>query len=87
METLGLVRDFGIPLALLIAAVVALWRAWRLERKMRERDLSQRSRRLLIREEELHAIYRELALRELSGLVESNLPEARGQRHEKKIDQ
>lgn len=69
MEALALVRDFGIPLALLIAAVIALWRAWRLERKMRERDLSQRRRRLLIREEELYTIYRELALRELSGLI------------------
>jgi hypothetical protein len=69
MEALALVRDFGIPLALLIAAVIALWRAWRLERKMRERDLRERRRRLLIREEELYTIYRELALRELSGLV------------------
>lgn len=69
MEALALVRDFGIPLALLIAAVIALWRAWRLERKMRERDLRERRRRLLIREEELYTIYRELALRELSGLI------------------
>ena len=69
MEALALVREFGIPLALLIAAVIALWRAWLLERKMRERDLRERRRRLLIREEELYTIYRELALRELSGLI------------------
>lgn len=69
MEALALVRDFGIPLALLIAAVVALWRAWRLERKMRERDLAERRKKLLARESELYYIYRELALRELSGLI------------------
>lgn len=69
MEALALVRDFGIPLALLIAAVVALWRAWRLERKMRERDLQERRQKLVARENELYSLYRELALRELSGLV------------------
>ena len=69
MNVLGLVRDFGIPLALLIAAVVALWRAWRLERKMRERDLAERRQRLLAREDELYYLYRELALRELAGLI------------------
>jgi hypothetical protein len=69
MEALGLVRDFGIPLALLIAAVIALWRAWRLERKMRERDLQERRQKLVARENELYSLYRELALRELSGLV------------------
>lgn len=71
MSVLALVRDFGIPLALLIAAVIALWRAWRLERKMRERDLRERRRRLLIREDELYTIYRELALQELNRLVGS----------------
>ncbi|MCK4333604.1 hypothetical protein KAX06_02320 [candidate division WOR-3 bacterium] len=70
MNVLGLVRDFGIPLALLIAAVVALWRAWLLERRMRERDLAERCQKLIVREDELYALYRELALRELSGLID-----------------
>jgi hypothetical protein len=61
MDALGLVRDFGIPIALLIAAVVALWRAWQLERKMRERDLVERREKLLAREDELYSLYRELA--------------------------
>lgn len=71
MEAFALVRDFGIPLTLLIAAVVALWRAWRLERKMRERDLAERREKLLARESELYYLYRELALRELSGLIDA----------------
>jgi formylmethanofuran dehydrogenase subunit A len=69
MNVLGLVRDFGIPLALLIAAVVALWRAWLLERRMRERDLAERCQKLIVREDELYALYRELALRELVRLT------------------
>ncbi len=69
MNVLGLVREVGIPLALLIAAVVALWRAWRLERKMRERDLAERCQKLIVREDELYALYRELALRELVRLT------------------
>ncbi|TET23619.1 MAG: hypothetical protein E3J71_01735 [Candidatus Stahlbacteria bacterium] len=73
MSVLGLVREVGIPLALLIAAVIALWRAWLLERKMRERDLSQRRQRLLAREDELYFIYRQLALRELANLVEGSV--------------
>ncbi|MEA3312605.1 MAG: hypothetical protein U9Q76_10350 [candidate division WOR-3 bacterium] len=70
MNVLGLVREVGIPLALLIAAVVALWRAWLLERKMRERDLAERRQKLLARESELYYLYRELALRELAGLID-----------------
>lgn len=73
MSVLGLVREVGVPLALLVAAVIALWRAWRLERKMRERDLSQRRQRLLAREDELYFIYRQLALRELANLVEGSV--------------
>lgn len=73
MSVLGLVREVGIPLALLVAAVIALWRAWRLERKMRERDLQERRQRLLAREDELYFIYRQLALRELANLVEGSL--------------
>jgi len=69
MNVLAMVRDFGIPLALLIAAVIALWRAWRLERKMRERDLAERCQKLIVREDELYALYRELALRELVRLT------------------
>lgn len=74
MSVLGLVRDFGIPLALLVAAVIALWRAWRLERKMRERDLAERRERLMAREQELYRLYRELALRELVRLTNSRHP-------------
>jgi len=85
MSVLGLVRDFGIPLALLIAAVVALWRAWRLERKMRERDLAERRQRLLAREDELYFIYRQLALRELANLVEGSV--SKEVRHEEEIDE
>ncbi len=73
MSVLGLVREVGIPLALLIAAVIALWRAWLLERKMRERDLQERRQRLLSREDELYYLYRELALRELANLVEGSV--------------
>ncbi|TKJ43433.1 hypothetical protein CEE36_03615 [candidate division TA06 bacterium B3_TA06] len=73
MSVLGLVREVGIPLALLIAAVIALWRAWRLERRMRERDLQKRRQRLLAREDELYFIYRQLALRELANLVEGSV--------------
>lgn len=69
MDIGALARDFGIPLALLIAAVAALWRAWRLERKMRERDLADRCRRLSFHEDELYSLYRELALRELRRLT------------------
>jgi len=69
MSVLGLAREVGIPLALLIAAVVALWRAWRLERKMRERDLAERRQKLLARESELYYLYRQLALRELVRLT------------------
>lgn len=74
MTVLGLIRDFGIPLALLIAAVLALWRAWLVERRMRERDLAERKKRLLAREEELYSLYRELALRELARLTNSRHP-------------
>lgn len=82
MSVLGLVRDFGIPLVLLIAAVLALWRSWLLERKMRERDLAERREKLLAREQELYRLYRELALRELSGLVKRHLQAAKRQRDE-----
>ena len=85
MNVLALVRDFGIPLALLIAAVVALWRAWRVERKMRERDLAERRQKLLSREDELYYLYRELALRELANLVEGSV--SREERHEEKSDE
>lgn len=69
MDFFGLIRDFGIPLGLLIVAVVTLWRAWRLERKMRELDLAERGHRLKARENELYTLYRQLALRELDHLV------------------
>lgn len=85
MNVLALVRDFGIPLALLIAAVLALWRAWRLERKMRERDLAERRQKLLSREDELYYFYRELALRELAGLVGARV--SREERDEEEIDE
>jgi len=71
MNVLGLVRDFGIPIVLLVAAVAALWRAWLLERRMRERDLADRCRRLAAHEQELYALYRKHALRELGRLVEN----------------
>jgi len=70
METLTLVRDFGIPIVLLIAAVGALWKAWRIERKTREGELKQRRSDLEKREEELHILYRKLALRELRHLID-----------------
>jgi hypothetical protein len=73
MEILGLVRDFGVPLALLVAAVVALWRAWRLERRLRRRDMHQRQAMLLAREHELYTLYRELALRELGSLASGRM--------------
>ncbi|MBA7604847.1 hypothetical protein ES703_11975 [subsurface metagenome] len=73
MSVLGLVREVSIPLALLVAAVIALWRAWLLERRMRERDLQERRQRLLAREDELYFIYRQLALRELANLVEGSV--------------
>ncbi len=78
MEALALVRDFGIPLALLIAAVAALWRALRLERRLRERDLADRHRRLSAHEQELYGLYRKLALRELSKLASNRQPALKG---------
>ena len=73
MELLELARNFGLPLALLIVAVVVLWRAWRLERQVREKELDARAARLMVREEELYTLYRELALRDLNKLVRKRL--------------
>jgi|GEM_PF-5829639 len=73
MEFLELARNFGLPLALLIFAVIVLWRAWRLERQRRERDLEERAKRLAEREEELYSLYRELALKDLDKLVRKRL--------------
>jgi len=73
MEFLELARNFGLPLALLIVAVVVLWRAWRLERQLREKELDARAARLMVREEELYTLYRELALRDLNKLVRKRL--------------
>lgn len=38
MDFLNLVKDVGVPLALLIVAVITLWRVWRIEQKLREQD-------------------------------------------------
>ncbi|MBN2378689.1 hypothetical protein JXM67_02670 [candidate division WOR-3 bacterium] len=65
----ALVRDFGIPLAFLVVAVVALWRVWRTERRLREQDLKERLQLFADRESELYTLYRKLALRELDRLV------------------
>jgi len=73
MDILALVRDFGIPVALLAAAVAALWRVWRIEHRLRERDREERLKKLIEREDELYAIYRELALRELGSLADERL--------------
>lgn len=79
MDFLEVARDFGLPLALLIFAVIVLWRAWRLERQRRERDLEERAKRLAEREEELYSLYRELALKDLNKLVRKRLLKHRKQ--------
>jgi len=69
MDILALVREFGLPFALLLAAVGALWRAWGLERRWRERENKNLVERLARRELELYSLYRKLALRDLGTLV------------------
>lgn len=74
MDFVALVREVGIPLALLVTAVAVLWRAWRLECRLRDKDIRERQAKLDERESELYTLYRELALRELAGLVEGRAP-------------
>ncbi|MBD3286126.1 hypothetical protein GF359_06405 [candidate division WOR-3 bacterium] len=75
MDIASLVRDFGIPVALLAAAVAALWRAWRVEHRLRERDREDRLAKLIEREAELYTLYRQLALRELTALANNRQSE------------
>lgn len=74
MDLVALVREVGLPLALLVTAVAVLWRAWRLESRLREQDIRERHEKLAEREAELHTLYRELALHELASLVEGRAP-------------
>lgn len=73
MDVLQLVKDYGIPLTLLIAAVLALWRAWQVERKIRDQERDSeinRYRKMLeSREEELHELYKDQARKNLRDLV------------------
>lgn len=70
MDILSLVKDFGIPFAILIAAVIALWKAFQVERKLREKELEQYRKLLESREEELHELYKDRALKNLHDFVE-----------------
>jgi len=79
MDFLEVARNFGLPLTLLIFAVIALWRAWRVERQLREKELTERAKKLAVREEELYALYRAIALKNLSKLVRKRLLKYRKQ--------
>lgn len=74
MDILSLVKDFGIPFAILIAAIIALWKAFQVERKLRDEKQNQEAKRyrelLENREEELHELYKKRALKNLHDLVE-----------------
>jgi|GEM_PF-3243403 len=70
MDILSLVKDFGIPLSILIAAVVALWRAWKIERRLRDTEKKDRREKLEAREKELIDLYREAAKPALQRLLE-----------------
>ncbi len=69
MDALALIRDVGVPVGILMLASIALWRSWSLERRLREADLKERTKKLAEREDELYALYRALALRELEALA------------------
>jgi len=68
-----LARDYGLPIALLIVAVVVIWRQWLIERKLRDRDRNSDARQyrqlLKNREEELHDLYKDQALENLRKVI------------------
>lgn len=70
MDLLTLAKEFGFPLAILVLAVVVLWRQWRLESKLRDQEKSEQIKRLTKREDELGEIYRKLARPSLEKLTE-----------------
>lgn len=78
MDALALIRDVGVPVGLLVFASIALWRAWSLERRLREAEGKERLKKLAEREDELYALYRALALRELEALAEKKVEDHDG---------
>lgn len=64
-----LITNVGIPLALLIAAVIALWRTWAIGRKNYEDELKRYRERLEARDDELRDIYKDAALKRLKELA------------------
>ncbi len=70
MDILSLVKEFGPLLACLIVAVVALWRSWRAEVKLRELEKSERMKKLEVSDDELRELYRKLAKPSLDRLTE-----------------
>lgn len=87
MDFLEIARDFGLPLTLLIFAVIVLWRAWQKERQRREEDLGERAAKLAGREEELYSLYRELALKDLNKLVRKRLAKCRKADEKQKLSE
>ncbi len=75
MDILSLVKDFGIPLSTLIVAVVALWKVLQETRiridKEKDEEIAKYRKLLESREEELHELYKEKALKSLHSLVET----------------
>ncbi|NLI97518.1 hypothetical protein GX441_02525 [bacterium] len=47
MDFLNLVKDVGIPLALLIVAVITLWKVWRLDSKALQAKLDEKDNRII----------------------------------------
>lgn len=47
MDFLNLVKDVGIPLALLIFAVITLWKVWRLDSKALQAKLDEKDYRII----------------------------------------
>ena len=47
MDFLNLVKDVGIPLALLIVAVITLWKVWRLDSKTLQAKLDEKDNRII----------------------------------------
>jgi len=47
VDFLNLVKDVGIPLALLIVAVITLWKVWRLDSKTLQAKLDEKDNRII----------------------------------------
>jgi hypothetical protein len=75
LDILSLVKDLGIPLATLSIAVAALWKVLQETRiridKEKDEEIAKYRKLLESREEELHELYKEKALKSLHSLVET----------------